>query len=53
MDVFAKVLSALKNMGFHRSQVTRVIAELREARIEPELEALVRAALARLAPARA
>ena len=51
MDVFAKVSSALKNMGFRCSQVTRVLAELREARVEPELEPLVRAALARLAPA--
>jgi 5-methylcytosine-specific restriction endonuclease McrA len=52
-DVFAKVSFALKNMGFRRSQVTRVITELREAQIEPEVEPLVRAALARLAPASA
>jgi Holliday junction resolvasome RuvABC DNA-binding subunit len=52
MDVFAKVFSALKNMGFHRSEVTRVVGELREEHIEPDVEPLVRAALARLSPAR-
>jgi hypothetical protein len=51
MDVFAKVRSALKNMGFRRHEVSRVLAEVRDACVEPELEPLVRAALLRLAPA--
>jgi hypothetical protein len=51
MDVFAKVSSALRNMGFRRQEVTKVLAEVRAARIEPELETLVRAALLRLDPA--
>jgi hypothetical protein len=50
MDVFAKVSSALGNMGFRRHEVTRALAELREVQIEPELETLLRAALARLGP---
>lgn len=49
--IFAKLLSALQHMGFRRPEVTRVIAELRTACIEPELEPLMRAALLRLAPA--
>jgi hypothetical protein len=51
MDVFAKVSFALKDMGFSRAQVTRVLADLRDDGIEPKVEPLVRAALFRLAPA--
>jgi len=50
MDAFAKALSALHNKGFRRSQVTRVLAELREASVEPELEPLVPGVLGVLSP---
>jgi Holliday junction resolvasome RuvABC DNA-binding subunit len=50
MDVSAKLVSALQNLGFRRPEVTRVLAELPEAHSEPKLEVLVRAALLRLTP---
>jgi hypothetical protein len=50
-DTFAKALSALEKLGFHGRQVTPVLAELREARVAPGLEPLVRAALTHLVPA--
>ena len=52
-DNFAKVLSALCKLGFRRQDATRVMADLRREQADPDLEPLLRAALALLTPPRA
>ncbi len=47
-DVFAKTLDALVRMGFSRKQAKGALKALRERGAEPELEPLIRQALALL-----
>jgi hypothetical protein len=49
-DPYAKVHGALRTMGFREPEVRRVLGELRQSQVAPELEPLLRAALQLLAP---
>lgn len=49
-DPYAKVHAALRTMGFREPELRRVLGELRQSQVAPELEPLLRAALELLAP---